>query len=209
MITLEATQRKGSPEAVRAQEMIPAVYYGAGKDAVSIAVPVKEFTKVFKEAGENTAVTLTIGSEKISTLIHDLQRDPVTGAFVHVDFLIIDMKKEIEVAIPLEFTGVAEAEKNGLGTLVKVLHEVHVSALPADLPHKFEVDVTPLATLEDQVHVKDIALPKGVTMVTDGEEVVALVAAFVEEKEEEAAPVDLSAIEVEKKGKQEEVEDEK
>ncbi len=68
MITLEATQRNGSPDAIRAQEMIPAVYYGAGKDAVSIAVPVKEFTKVFKEAGENTAVTLTIAGKKSALL---------------------------------------------------------------------------------------------------------------------------------------------
>jgi large subunit ribosomal protein L25 len=207
MITLEATQRNGSPDALRAQDFIPAVYYGAGKDAVSIAVPARAFAKVLKEAGETTAVTLTIGSEKISTIIHDLQRNHVDGTVTHVDFLVIDMKKEIEVAVPIEFTGVAEAEKNGLGTLVKVLHEAHVSALPADLPHNLEVDVTGLATLEDQIHVSDIVLPKGVTMVTDPEEVVALIAAFVEEKEEEAAPVDLSAIEVEKKGKQEEAEE--
>jgi large subunit ribosomal protein L25 len=203
MITLEATQRNGSPEAIRAQDLIPAVYYGAGKDAVSIAIPAREFIKVYKEAGENTAVTLTIGGEKISTLIHDMQRDAVTGTITHVDFLIIDMKKEIEVAIPLEFTGTADAEKNGLGTIVKVIHEVEVKALPNDLPHSFEIDVTVLATLEDQIHVKDIKLPKGVTMITDGEEVIALVAAFAEEKEEEAAPVDLAAIEVEKKGKTE------
>jgi large subunit ribosomal protein L25 len=204
MITLEATQRNGSPEAIRAQDMIPAVYYGAGKDAVSISVPAKEFIKVYKEAGENTAVTLTIGAEKISTLIHDMQRDAVTDTITHVDFLIIDMKKEIEVAIPLEFTGTADAEKNGLGTVVKVIHEVEVKALPNDLPHNFEIDVTMLATLEDQIHVKDIKLPKGVTMITDGEEVVALVSSFSEEKEEQAVPVDLSAIEVEKKGKTEE-----
>jgi large subunit ribosomal protein L25 len=206
MITLEATQRNGSPAAIRAQEMIPAEYYGAGKDAVSIAVPEKAFIKVLKEAGETTAVILTIGAEKISTIIHDMQRDPVTGTIVHVDFLIIDMKKELEVAVPVEFTGVAEAEKLGLGTVVKVVHEVHVSALPADLPHVFEIDITLLATLEDQIHVSDIKLPKGVTMITEGEEVVALIAPFIEEKEEEATPVDLSAIEVEKKGKQEDEE---
>jgi large subunit ribosomal protein L25 len=202
MITLEAKQRSASPDAIRAQDMIPAVYYGAGKDAVSITVPAREFAKVLKEAGETTAVILTIGAEKISTLIHDMQRNPVDGSVTHIDFLVIDMKKEIEVAVPLEFTGIAEAEKNGLGTLVKVLHEVHVSALPADLPHNIEVDVAGLATLEDQIHVSDLKMPKGVTMITDGEEVIALIAAFTEEKEE--APVDLSAIEVEKKGKQEE-----
>ncbi len=203
MITLEATQRNGSPEAIRAQDMIPAVYYGAGKDAVSIAIPAKEFIKVYKAAGENTAVTLTIGGEKISTIIHAMQRDAITDTITHVDFLIIDMKKEIEVAIPLEFTGTADAEKNGLGTVVKVIHEVEVKALPNDLPHNFEIDITILATLEDQIHVKDIKLPKGVTMITEGEEVVALVAAFTEEKEEETVAPDLSVIEVEKKGKTE------
>ncbi len=206
MITLEATQRNGSPAALRAQELVPAVYYGAGKDAVSIAISAKDFIKVYKEAGETTAVTLTIGGEKISTLIHDIQRDPIDGSATHVDFLVIDMKKEIEVAVPLEFTGTAEAEKNGLGTLVKVLHEVHVTALPANLPHALEIDITGLDSLDSQIHVKDIKLPSGVTMVTDGEEVVASMNAYVEEKEEETAAPDLSAIEVEKKGKQEDEE---
>jgi large subunit ribosomal protein L25 len=205
MITLEAKQRNGSPAAIREQEMIPAVYYGAGKDAVSIAVPVKEFNKVLKEAGETTPVTLKIGGEKISTMIHDMQHDNVTGAVTHVDFLIINMKVEIEVSVPLEFTGIAEAEKNGLGTLTKAIHEVQVSALPDHLPHTIEVDVTSLATLEDQIHVSDIKLPKGVTMITEADEVVASVSHFVEEVEETPAP-DLSTIEVEKKGKTEDEE---
>ncbi len=205
MITLEATQRNGSAEAIREQDMIPAVYYGAGNDAVSIAVPAKAFAKVLKEAGETTPVTLTIGGEKISTIIHDMQHNHRTGDVTHVDFLIIDMKQELEVSVPLEFVGTAEAEKAGLGTITKAMHEVQVSALPANLPHSFEIDVTNLATLEDQIHVKDIKLPKGVTMITDGEEVVAMVAHFVEEVEE-APALDLSAIEVEKKGKTEDEE---
>ncbi|MES2224956.1 MAG: 50S ribosomal protein L25 [Patescibacteria group bacterium] len=205
MITLEATQRNGSAEAIREQDMIPAVYYGAGSDAVSIAVPAKAFAKVLKEAGETTPVTLTIGGEKISTIIHDMQHNHRTGDVTHIDFLIIDMKQELEVSVPLEFVGTAEAEKAGLGTITKAIHEVQVSALPANLPHSFEIDVTNLATLEDQIHVKDIKLPKGVTMITDGEEVVAMVAHFVEEAEE-APALDLSAIEVEKKGKTEDEE---
>jgi large subunit ribosomal protein L25 len=206
MITLTAQSRGGkSPNVLRTEELIPAVYYSAGKDAVSIAVPLKEFIKVYKEAGESSAVTLTIGGEKISTLIHSIQRDPMKNHPVHVDFLVIDMNKEIEVPVQLEFTGLAEAEKLGIGTLVKVLYEVQVKGLPKDMPHTLEVDVTNLATLEDQIHVSDIKLPHGVTVVTPGEEVVALVAAFKEEKEEEVV-VDLSAIEVEKKGKKEDEE---
>ena len=86
---------------------------------------------------------------------------------------------------------------------MKVLHEVHIEALPKDLPHAITVDITSLETLQNQIHVKDIVLPKGVTMITNAEEVVALVAPAKAEKEEEA-PVDLSAIEVEKKGKKDE-----
>lgn len=203
-ITISAQSRANkSPSDLRTEDMIPAVYYGAGSDAVSIAIPAKEFNKVWKEAGETTTVTLTIGGEKINTMIHDIQRDPVSDLATHVDFLVVDMNKEIEVAVPIEFTGLAEAEKTGTGTLVKVLHEVQVSALPANLPHSVEIDVTRLATTEDQIHVSDIALPKGVTMISEADEVVALISAFKEETEE-APALDLSAIEVEKKGKKEE-----
>ncbi len=201
-IILSAAKREGSPSAIRENEHIPAVYYGAGSDAVSITVPLKEFIKVFKEAGETTTVALQIGGEKINTMVHDVQRDPLSGTPTHVDFLVIDMNKEIEVPVPIEFIGLAGAEKNGLGTITKVLHEIYVKALPANLPHSFEVDVTSLATLEDQILVKDITLAPGVTLVTDENEVVALVSAFVEEKEEEVV-FDPNAIEVEKKGKEE------
>ena len=199
-ITLTAQSRgNASPAVLRSQDLIPAVYYGAGKDAVSIAVAAKEFVTVWKEAGETSTVTLTIGGEKITVMFHDIQRDPITDTPTHIDFLIVDVTKPVEVAVPIVFTGTAEAEKAGLGTLVKVLHEVEVRALPSHLPHEVSVDVSGIATLDDQIHVRDIALPNGVELVTDSEDVVALVTPFKEEKEE--APMDLSAIEVEKKGK--------
>jgi large subunit ribosomal protein L25 len=205
MITLSAQSREGkNPATLRTEDFIPAVYYSKGDDAVSIAVSARDFVKVWKEAGETSAVTLQLGGEKISTLIHDIQRDPVTGNPTHIDFLVIDMNKEIQVNVPIEFTGLADAEKGGIGTVVKVLHEIEVKALPKDMPHALEVDVTGLATLEDQIHVRDIKVPKGVTVIAEPDEVVALVSAFKEEKEE--APIDLSAIEVEQKGKKEEEE---
>lgn len=204
MITLAATKRTNESSAtLRATDQIPAVFYGSGKEAVSIAISAKEFGKVWKEAGETTAVTIDVGGEKVTTIIHDMQVDPILNIPTHVDFLIIDMKKELEVSVPIEFVGLAEAEKAGLGTLTKVLYEVQVRALPNDLPHGFEVDVTPLATLDMQIQVKDLVLPKGVTMVTDGEEVVALVAAFKEEKEDAPTVIDFDAIQVEEKGKKE------
>lgn len=206
MLILQATKRTNEkPADVRAAGRIPAVFYGFGKESTPISVPGVEFIKLFREAGETSAITLDMGSEKVSALVHDMQRDPVTGEYTHIDFLVVDMNKEAEVAVPIEFTGLAEAEKLGLGVVMKIMHEVEVRALPANLPHSLTVDVTVLATLSDAIYAKDLVLPKNVTLVGNGEDVVASVAAFVEEKEE--APVlDVSTIEVEKKGKKEDEE---
>jgi large subunit ribosomal protein L25 len=205
MQTLTATKRSKADklEVVRSNGMTPAVVYGARVENTSISVPSIDFKKAWKVAGESSTIALDLEGQKIDVLIHEVQVDPVKGFPIHVDFLAIDMNKPVQVAIPLEFTGVAPAEKSGLGTLMKVLHEVEIEALPKNLPHSIEVDISSLETLEHQIHVKDIKLPSGVTMVTLSEEVVALVAAAKEEKEEEA-PVDLSSIEVEKKGKKDE-----
>ena len=212
MNTLTAIKRSKADKltTIRNNGMVPAVVYGARVENTLISVPSILFTKILKVAGESSTIVLEIAGEKesdkttkVDVLIHDLQVDPIKGFPVHIDFLAIDMNKPIEVSIPLEFVGLAKAEKDGLGTLVKALHEIEIEALPKDLPHSVQVDVTSLATLEDQIHAKDIVLPKGVTLITDGEEVVALVSEAKEEVEE-SAPVDLSAIEVEKKGKKEE-----
>lgn len=207
MQTLTATKRSKTEKlaTIRSNGMVPGVVYGARVENTSISVPSVAFKKIFKEAGESNAIVLDLEGKKIDVLIHDVQVDPVHGFSIHVDFLAIDINKPVEVAVPLEFTGVAPAEKLGLGTLVKVLHEVEIRALPKDIPHTLSVDISSLETLEHQIHAKNIVLPSGVTLITDAEEVIALVAAAKEEKEE--APVDLSAIEVEKKGKKEEGEE--
>jgi large subunit ribosomal protein L25 len=213
MNTLTAIKRSKADKlkTVRSNGMVPAVVYGARVENTLISVSSILFTKILKVAGESSTIVLEIAGDKetdkpikVDVLIHDLQVDPLKGFPVHVDFLAIDMNKAIEVSIPLEFVGLAKAEKDGLGALVKALHEIEIEALPKDLPHFITVDVTGLATLEDQIHAKDLILPKGVTLITDGDEVVALVTAAKEEVEEVAAPVDLASIEVEKKGKKEE-----
>lgn len=208
MNILTATKRSKTDKLafIRNNGMIPAVIYGAQVENTIVSVLSTDFVKILKKAGETSTIVLDIAGAtekekavKVDVLIHEVQVDPIKGFPIHVDFLAIDMNKPVEVTIPLEFTGLAKAEKDGLGTLVKVLYEIDIEALPKDLPHNIEVDVTGIVTLEDQIHVSDIKLPKGVTLITDGDEVVALVAAAKEEVVEEV--VDLEAIEVEKKGK--------
>jgi large subunit ribosomal protein L25 len=182
---------------------IPAVFYGMGKETTSISVPLVEFKKVWREAGESSAIKIEMLDKNIDVLIHEVQVDPITDEPIHIDFLVIDMKKKIRVNVPLLFEGISNAVKSGIGNLVKVLHEVEIEALPSDLPHNLLVDISKLETLDDQVFVSDIKLPAGVVVINEQTEVVVSVVEQVEEKEE-VAPVDLSAIEVEKKGKKEE-----
>jgi large subunit ribosomal protein L25 len=206
MITLKAILKTKTNDQLRAEGFIPAVYYGAGIPSTAVAVNEIEFMKAYRETGETGTISIKTDKESVSTLIHQIQKDPVKGTPLHIDFLVIDMKKPIEVAIPVEFTGTAEAEKAGLGVIVKVLHEIEVRALPNELPHEIIVDVTPLATLESNILAGDIVLPKGVELVTDAAEVVASVTGFAAEEVDTPAVIDLDAIEVEKKGKKEDEE---
>lgn len=214
-LTLTATKRSKADSlgTVRSNGMIPAVVYGARVENTSISVPSVSFEKVLKAAGESSTIVLELSGNdpkdkitKIDVLIHDVQVDPIKGHPIHIDFLAIDMNKPVEVTVPLEFIGISQAEKDGLGSLMKVLHEVEISALPKDLPHAIEVNISSLVTLADQIHVRDLVVGKEITMITEADEVVALVAPAKAEKVEEEAPVDLSAIEVEKKGKKEDEE---
>ena len=204
MFNIKAEKRDASEnlDVLRKNGKIPAVFYGFGKDTTSITISNVDFKKVWRDAGESSAVKVNLSGSDIDVLIHEVQVDPVTDEPIHLDFLAIDMKKKIVVKVPLEFTGVSLAVKSGLGNLVKVLHEIEIEALPSDLPHDLSVDISKLETLDDNILVSDIKLPAGVVAITDMSEVVASVVVQVEEKE--SAPVDLSAIEVEKKGKKEE-----
>ena len=186
---------------------IPAVFYGAGKENTPISVGKTSLKKIWRKAGESSTVKISMsekGADEIDALIHEVQTDPVTDEPIHVDFLAIDMKKKIKVKVPLDFVGVSNAVKSGAGNLVKVLHEIEIEALPADLPHNLAVDISKLETIDNQIFVSDIKLPAAVVAITPPQEVVASIVLQKEEKEEVAAPVDLSAIEVEKKGKREE-----
>lgn len=192
-----------SARALRHTGAMPGVVYGPHKEATSIVIDTRVFEKVFRQAGESTIVSLTGLGETVPTLIHEVDLDPITHRPRHVDFYAVTKGEKIEIGIPLNFIGEAPAAKAG-HNIVKVLHELEIKADPMNLPREIEVDLTKLAVVGDQIHAKDLAIPANAELITDAEEVVALVQEVVEEKIEETAPADLSAIEVEKKGKEEE-----
>lgn len=209
MFTLEAKKRnsKENLSDLRAKGFIPAVFYGKKEQSTPIAVPMNQFMKVWKEAGESSVVTLKADEDSLDTLIHDIDFDPVTGIPRHADFYVFEKGHKLEVSVPLEFVGVAPGVKDLGGLLVKVLHELKIEALPQNLPHQIEVDISTLATFGSQIVASEIKLPSGVDLKENGEEIVVLVSQPKSEEEVEAAPIDLSQIEVEKKGKEKNAEE--
>ena len=203
MITLKVEKRdiKEPLGEMRKSGFMPAVFYGKKEAATSIKLPFAIFEKTLKDAGESTILHLEGKDIDVDVLIHEVDLDPVTDKPRHADFYAIEKGKKLSIPVPLEFIGVAPAVKDLGGILVKVMHEIEIEALPKDLPHKIEVDISKLATFDSVVTAADIKLPEGVSLKVKPEEVVASV---YEPKEEvvEVAPVDLSAIEVAKKGKE-------
>lgn len=202
-IKAEKREKLGKLKALREAGFLPAVFYGHKKEATPIQIKKSDFIKAWKNAGESTVINLNTPNGDVEALIHEVDFDPVTGEPRHADFYVFEKGHKVEISVPLEFIGVSPAVKDLGGVLMKIMHELKVKAEPSNLPHQIEVDISPITELEGQILAKDLSLPKGVELMENPEEVVATVATPKAEKKEEEAPVDLSQIEVEKKGKQE------
>jgi len=195
-------------EPFRKKGKLPAVLYGPKEKARPIFISLKDFKKIWDEAGESTVIQLNLGDTKKEVLIQDVAMDPVKGEPVHVDFYAVLMDKPIQASVSLVFEGISSAVKNLGGILVKVMHELEVEALPKNLPHELSVDISVLANFEDKISAKDIILPKGVKLISNLEETIAL----IEAPREEEVPVAEEKIafeEIEVAGKKEKEEEEK
>ena len=203
MQSLNVQRRTEADSAAKLSKLgrIPAVFYGAKEKSTPVSVALIDFIKTFKKAGETSVVVLKDGDHEHEVLIHDIDVHPVTGKPRHVDFYVLEKGKKVAVSVPLVFEGVSLAVKDLAGILVKVLRELKIEAAPKDLPHEIKVDISPLTALDSVIHAKDIKLPAGVTLLEGADEVVVSIAVAKEEVEE-VKPIDMAAIEVEKKGKE-------
>lgn len=199
MLALEVKPRNEaeSPEVLRRDGAVPAIFYGPKEKATPIAINALKLEHVWKEAGETTIVTLKGVGEDKDTLIHDAQFHPVTGKLLHVDFYVLEKGKKVSIKVPLHFEGQAPAEKSG-HILVKALHEVEIEVAPQELPHSLSVDLSTLVNVGDHIVTRDIKLPGSATLITDAEEIVASVKEFKEESAE-IAPAPETIILTEKK----------
>lgn len=213
-LQLQATKRTEKANKVRAGEAIPAVLYGHGIAAESLALPYAAFIKVWRAAGESTLVDVEIdGAQPRKALIHDVQHDPVTERLLHVDLYAVQMAEKMKTKIPVHLIGEAPAVKEKGGLLVKSLSALSVECLPSDLVHEVTVDISHLDTFGQSIYIKDLVPPKGITILDRGEEPVVTVMRpktedeLAKELSQETAEVKVEdVVKVQEKGKKEEEE---
>ncbi len=170
---------------LRRAGLIPAELYGHGIQNKHLSIPEKEFSKIYKDAGEYTVVNaITETSEKIPVLISDVTYDHLRGRILSVDLRQIRMDEKIQTKVPIEFIGEAPAIKNGF-IVVTVLNELEIEALPAKIPHRIEVDLTPLKEVSQSIRVSNLKAPKDVKILVPEDAVIVTVS---ERAKEEMAP---------------------
>jgi len=180
--TREITGKK--VDQLRKQGKIPAVLYGHKVKPINLIIDYASFEKTYQKAGESTLVDLVVNENKpVKVLIQDLQKDPITDQFIHIDFYQVRMDEKLHTEIELKFIGEAPAVKESNGVLVTSIHAFEVECLPQYLVHEIEVDLSTLHTFNDAIHVADVKVPEGMTVLNVPDDVVALVQPPRTEKE--------------------------
>lgn len=179
MTKIKAQPRNDKDNAGRIRRAggVPAVIYGHKVKNENLTVDGKSFTSIYRKAGETTVLDLHIEGESAdrNVLIHDVAVDPVRGQITHVDFYEVKKGEKIKTHIPLVFTGEAPAVKTDGGVLVKNIYKVEVEALPKDLPHEINVDISKLVSFSDAITIADLVVSEGVKIFADAKEVIAKV----------------------------------
>jgi large subunit ribosomal protein L25 len=177
------------------QGRLAAVVYGHNTTATPLELDRLEFQKVFLKSGRTHLVDLVVDGERTEkVLVREIQTHPRRLGPIHVDFYQVNLQEKIEVQVPVHLVGESAAVKRGDADILQPLHSLRVECLPSDIPESFEVDISPLEEIEQELRITDITVPKGVTVLEDPEDLVVKIVHKREMKVEEEAPLAETAI---------------
>jgi large subunit ribosomal protein L25 len=181
---------------VRRAGRVPAVVFGHGLESIPVSLDAHEFDTLRRHLHSNTLIELRVeGAETQKVMVHGIQIDPRYRRLLHVDLFAFKSGEEVTVDVALVTVGVSHAVDKLDGTLLHTVDHVRVRALPESLPESIEFSIEPLVDFEAAIHVRDLTLPEGVTLLSDPEEVVAKVIPPAVAEVVEAAPVEEAAAE--------------
>lgn len=183
---LQAKSRNSKDVQLTASD-VKGVVYGKKQESVAIASDRLSLQRIYESLGHSVIFDLNIeGVEKpVPVLLHDLQFEPNTNRIIHFDLFAVTMDQKIKTEVPIHYEGEAPAEADSDKVINKLVEQLEIEALPADLPEYISLDISDLAEIGDLKHVSDIKAPSGVVIVSDPELVVIKIEELVDMAEEE------------------------
>ena len=189
-LTVQLREETGkNVKRIRKDWLVPAVVYGKMLETPVLLKCVKnDFIRVYRTSGYSTPIELTGAVDQL-VLLHAMQLDPVTDEVLSLDFLAVDRHQKVTANVPVVLVGESTVEKLNQGKIQLVKDSVEVSALPQDLPHEIEVDLSKVTSVNDVIFVRDLTVAKKVEIVDDAQQpVVTVVELEGEEESQEATP---------------------
>ena len=191
-VELEVSQRDTTRKNVRflrRKGVTPANLYGHGIDSLRLQGDTKNLEQMLTRVTKTDLINLKVSGSDTPRMvfIREIQRNPTNDHLLHVDFYQVKMTEKIKADIPIKLVGEAPVLRKKNITLLHFIDFIHVEALPNDLPHNIEVDLSTLAEVEQAIYIKDIQLAKDITLLTDPEQVI--IKAVEARREVEEVPV--------------------
>ena len=205
-VILKATKRTVIGKQVsqlRRAGQLPGVVYGHNFEPVAITLEAHNAQLVIPHLTSSSIVNIELEGKLIPALVREKQKNYIKNIFTHIDFQAISLTETIRTEVSLHFHGLAPAIKEFSAAIVNNMETIEVEALPNDLPERIEVDLTKLAKIGDAIHVRDLVIPAGVTLLTDLDVMVA-VATATHDEAADALAGEAAEPEVIEKGKKEE-----
>jgi large subunit ribosomal protein L25 len=186
-ITLSAGKRTVIGKHVkqlRQEGWVPGVMYGHGFDSVSLKFEERNLTRLLSRVGGSQLIQIDVegAKEPEMALVRDVQRDPIRGSVLHVDFYRVQMTERLTAEIPVQMEGESPIIALNEGILLQGISAIEVECLPGDLVDSFVVDLADLLEVDDSITVGDLAIPAGIDVLTDLDELIVRVAPLAEEE---------------------------
>ena len=166
---------------------VPGVVFRSNGESMPVQFEERTLGRILHHAGTTHLIEVELNGERIPTLLREVDREPITTRIRHVSLWAMAMDEPIETEVPIVLEGESLALKSG-GVLIHPVEKLRVKCLPTQIPEAIHVDISPLESFGDSIHLRDIRLPEGVQALDDPDTTIASVAApKVEAEEQEAA----------------------
>lgn len=173
-----------SLKSLRSSKIVPAVVYWHKQEPLKIKLDNSDFLRTYRVAWSNHIVSLEVDGKKIDVLVHEVQREPVSWNFLHVDFYAITKGEKVHTQIPLSFVGSSKAASEW-AIIEELIKELEIKCLPTDLVDNFEVDLSLLNEIGDSIKVSDLKVSSKIEVLNWADEVIVIASKPKVEKVEE------------------------